>query len=284
MTLPPVLREMLFLLSLILLLFLAITLYLYLNQTNLIHLPDLPSRRVAATPHQVGLAFESVSLMTEDNVRLHGWFLPHEEPRGTLLFFHGNAGNISHRLESLSLFNELALAVFIFDYRGYGNSEGRPSEKGVYRDAEAAWRYLTETRGIQAGEILLFGRSFGGAVAAYIAVQKPAMGLVLESTFTSVPDMAAELYPWLPVRWLARYQYNTLQRIATIDSPLMVIHSRNDEIIPFRHGQQIFQRANEPKYLVELSGDHNSGFMRELDRYRDHWDDFIRLAKKEQIR
>ncbi|PVV16849.1 MAG: alpha/beta hydrolase [gamma proteobacterium symbiont of Ctena orbiculata] len=283
MTLPPVLREMLLLLSLILLLFLAVTLYLYLNQTNLIHLPDLPSRRVAATPHQVGLAFESVYLMTEDNVKLHGWFLPHEQPRGTLLFFHGNAGNISHRLESLALFSELGLAVFIFDYRGYGKSEGRPSEKGIYRDAEAAWRYLTETRGVQEGEILLFGRSFGGAVAAYMAEKKSPMGLVLESTFTSVPDMAAELYPWLPVRWLAKYQYNTMQRIVTINSPVMVIHSRNDEIIPFHHGRLLFEGANDPRRFVELSGDHNNGFMQELDRYRDHWDDFIRFANKEQI-
>jgi fermentation-respiration switch protein FrsA (DUF1100 family) len=276
MTLPPVLREILFLVSLGLLLYLAITLYLYLNQTNLIHLPDIPSRRVDATPHQVGLSFESVELMTEDRVKLHGWFIPHEIPRATLLFFHGNAGNISHRLESLALFNVLGLAVFIIDYRGYGNSEGRPSEEGIYRDAQAAWRYLTETRSIPEEKILLFGRSLGGAVAAYIAANKNAMGVVLESTFTSAPDMAAELYPWLPARWLARYHYNTCERMEAIDSPVMVVHSRHDEIIPFDHGRELFERANEPKRFLELSGDHNYGFMQELDRYRDHWDDFIR--------
>lgn len=268
--------------SLVLLLFLAIALYLYLNQTNLIHLPDLPSRRVATTPHQVGLGFESVDLMTADNVKLHGWFIPHEKPRATLLFFHGNAGNISHRMESLALFNALGLAILIIDYRGYGNSEGKPSEKGLYRDAEAAWRYLTEIRALPEKKILLFGRSLGGAVAAYLATHNEPMGVVLESTFTSVPDMAAELYPWLPARWLARYHYNTLERMAAIDSPVMIIHSRHDEIIPFDHGRLLFERAHQPRRFLELSGDHNYGFMQDLDRYRDHWDDFIRLASKEQ--
>jgi fermentation-respiration switch protein FrsA (DUF1100 family) len=282
MTLPPLLREIVFLVSLISLLFVVIALYLYLNQTNLIHLPDLPSRRLDGTPRQVGLSFKSVELSTEDGVKLHGWFIPHEMPRATLLFFHGNAGNISHRLESLALFNDLGLAVFIIDYRGYGNSEGRPSEQGIYEDAQAAWRYLTETRGIPEQKILLFGRSLGGAIAAYIAAKKNAMGVVLESTFTSVPDMAAELYPWLPARRLVRYHYNTLERMEAINRPVMVVHSRHDEIIPFNHGRALFEQANEPKRFLELSGDHNYGFMRELDRYRDHWDEFISFLIKEQ--
>jgi fermentation-respiration switch protein FrsA (DUF1100 family) len=282
MTLPPVLKEMLLIASLVLLLSLLISSYLYLNQTNLIHLPDLPSRRVDVTPQQVGLSFESVELKTEDGVKLHGWFIPHATPRATLLFFHGNAGNISHRLDSLVLFNKLRLAVFIIDYRGYGNSEGKLSEDGIYQDAQAAWRYLTETRGIPGTKILLFGRSLGGAVAAYVAAHNDAMGVVLESTFTSVPDIAADLYPWLPVRWLSRYHYNTLERMAAIDSPVMIVHSRHDEIIPFRHARKLFERANEPKRFLELSGDHNYGFMQELDRYREHWDDFIRWLNKEQ--
>jgi fermentation-respiration switch protein FrsA (DUF1100 family) len=281
MTLPPVLREIAFLVSLLSLLFVVITLYLYFNQTNLIHLPDLPSRRLDATPYQMGLNFESVELRTEDGVKLHGWFIPHEAPRATLLFFHGNAGNISHRLESLALFNDLGLAVFIIDYRGYGNSEGKPSELGIYKDAQAAWRYLTKTRGVPEKKILLFGRSLGGAIAAYTAAKKNAMGVVLESTFTSVPDMAAELYPWLPARRLARYYYNTLERMEAINSPIMVVHSRHDEIIPFNHGRELFERANEPKRFLELSGDHNYGFMRELDRYRDHWNEFINFLNKE---
>jgi fermentation-respiration switch protein FrsA (DUF1100 family) len=281
MMLSSALREVGFLILLLLLFYMAFSLYLYLNQTNLIHLPDLPSRAVDATPHQVGLNFESVELMTEDRVKLHAWYIPHEAPRATLLFFHGNAGNISHRLDSLALFNSLGLTVLIIDYRGYGNSEGSLSEEGIYQDAQAAWRYLTETKHIPGENVMLFGRSFGGAVAAYLAAEYDAMGIVLESTFTSVPDMAAELYPWLPARWLTRYHYNTLERIAAIRCPVMVIHSPNDEIIPFEQGRLLFQRASEPKRFFELSGDHNSGYMQVLDRYRDHWDDFIRLAETE---
>jgi fermentation-respiration switch protein FrsA (DUF1100 family) len=271
-----------FLFSSILLLLGAVSLYLYLNQTNLIHLPDIPSRDVDVTPDQLGLSYESVDLITADKVRLHGWFIPHDTPRATLLFFHGNAGNISHRLDSLQFFNSLGLAVLIIDYRGYGKSEGRPSEKGIYQDALAAWQYLTEAKQIPSENILLFGRSLGGAVAAYLATEQAALGLVLESTFTSIPDMAAELYPWLPTGWLVRYQYNTRERMAAINCPVMIVHSPEDEVIPFKHGQRLFQLANEAKRFFELRGDHNTGFLRNLDRYRDHWEQFIRLAESEQ--
>ncbi|MBT3046699.1 MAG: alpha/beta hydrolase [Candidatus Thiodiazotropha sp.] len=283
MSLPPLLKEILLLLLLGLLLLLLFALYLYLNQTNLIHLPNLPGRELGATPERLGLGYENVTLVTEDRVKLDGWYIPHQAPRATLLFFHGNAGNISHRLESIALFNSLGLSVLAIDYRGYGRSEGRPSEKGIYRDAETAWRYLREERGIPGHQILLFGRSLGGAVAAYLAAKQTALGVVLESTFTSVPDMAAELYPWLPVRWLTRYHYDSVERMAAIRIPVMIIHSRDDEIIPFDHGRMLYDRAAEPKRFLELSGDHNYGFMQNIDRYRDHWDDFIRLCRREAV-
>ncbi len=282
--LPPLLKDLLFLVSLGLLLFLMFAIYLYLNQSKLIHLPDTPSRELEATPQRMGLAFEPVSLLTEDGLKLDGWFVPHDNPRATLLFFHGNAGNISHRLESLSFFNNLGLSVLIFDYRGYGASEGRPSEKGIYRDARAAWRYLTEERAIPDTRIILFGRSLGGAVAAYLGAEYAPMGVVLESTFTSIPDMAAELYPWLPARWLSRYHYDTLERMTSMHSPVMIVHSRHDEIIPFKHGRLLFERASEPRRFLELAGDHNSGFMQDIDRYRKHWDDFIRLCRQEMVK
>ncbi|MCU7930139.1 MAG: alpha/beta hydrolase [Candidatus Thiodiazotropha sp. (ex Codakia rugifera)] len=276
MILPPLFKDFLLLFLLGLLFFLAFIAYLYLNQTNLIHLPDIPSRDVNVSPQQIGLGYESITLHTDDKVKLDGWFIPLENPRATLLFFHGNAGNISHRLESLKLFHELGLAVLIIDYRGYGRSEGTPSEQGIYRDAESAWRYLTVTRNIPESDIILFGRSFGGAVAAYLAAKHPSMGIVLESTFTSVPDMAAELYPWLPARWLVRYHYNTRERLADVNSRVMIIHSRHDEIIPFVHGKVLFDTANEPKEFLEMSGGHNEGFMQSIDDYRQGWDDFIR--------
>ena len=260
--------------------YLGLLLYLYLNQGNMIHLPDLPTRQLGATPQQIGLRYETVTLTAEDGVRLTGWFVPVEQPRATLLFCHGNAGNISHRLDSLALFHDLGLAVFIFDYRGYGESEGKPSETGLYRDAEAAWRYLTATRKIPAGEVLLFGRSLGGAVAAYLAEQHQAMGLVLESTFTSVPEMAVQLYPWLPARALTRYQYDTGNRLSKIEIPVLIIHSPEDEIIPYAEGQALYARARQPKRFLQIHGGHNSGMLESRDSYRIGWDEFIRFSRQ----
>ncbi len=255
--------------------YLALLLYLYFNQGNMIHLPEMPSRHVKATPQQIGLSYEQVTLRTDDGVALQSWYLPIDNPRATLLFFHGNAGNISHRLDSLQLFHELGLAVFIIDYRGYGESEGKITEAGLYQDAEAAWRYLTEIRGIPTDEILLFGRSLGGAVAAYLAERYQARGLVLESTFTSVPDMAAELYPWLPVRALVRFKYDTRSRLSKIQMPLLVIHSPDDEIIPFAHGKSLFDLAKEPKRFLHLNGGHNTGIFESEQSYREGLDAFI---------
>lgn len=255
--------------------YLALLLYLYFNQVNMIHLPEMPSRQVRATPQLIDLSYEPVTLTTDDGIALQGWFLPIDNPRATLLFFHGNAGNISHRLDSLQLFHELGLAVFILDYRGYGESKGEITEAGLYQDAQAAWRYLSETRGIPSDEILLFGRSLGGAVAAYLAERYPAMGLVLESTFTSLPDMAAELYPWLPARSLARFQYDTRNRLSKIEMPLLVIHSKEDDIIPYSHGRELFDLAKEPKRFLHLNGGHNTGIFESMETYRKGWEAFI---------
>jgi fermentation-respiration switch protein FrsA (DUF1100 family) len=259
-------------------LYLGLLLFLYLHQDNLLYMPDYPTRKVELTPAYVGLAFEPVSLSAEDGVTIDGWFLPHPSGRATLLFFHGNAGNISHRLDSLMLFHNLGLSVLIIDYRGYGRSEGKPNEAGIYRDADAAWRYLVDKRQIPADRILLFGRSFGGAVSAYLASKHPALGLVLESTFTSAPEMAAQLYPWLPARWLTRFDYNTRGRLADIHMPLLVIHSRQDDIIPFSHGEILYAEGLPPKRLFELNGSHNYGVMADIERYRRALDEFIELC------
>ena len=261
-----------------LILYSGLLMVIYGYQSRLIYLPDVPSRKVDATPALAGLEFEPVTLTASDGITLDGWFLPHDEPRATLLFFHGNAGNISHRLDSLALFHNLGLSVLIFDYRGYGRSGGHPTEPGIYRDAEAAWRYLTETRQTPPERILLLGRSFGGAVAGYLASRHRTLGVVLESTFTSVPDMASELYPWLPARWLTRFDYDTRGRLGAIDMPLMVIHSRQDDIIPFAHGETLYAEARPPKRFLELDGSHNHGVMANSDRYRQALEAFILLC------
>ncbi|MCP4378426.1 MAG: alpha/beta fold hydrolase, partial [bacterium] len=170
---------------------------LFLFQGSLVY---RPTRQLINTPDQMGMQYENVSLQTSDGVKVHGWFIPCETEKGTVLMFHGNGGNISHRLETIAIFRRMGYNVMIIDYRGYGQSEGSPSEQGTYRDAEAAWTYLTRKRKIDASKIVLFGRSLGGAVAAWLAVEKHSAGVILESTFTSVPDRGAELYKYLPVR------------------------------------------------------------------------------------
>jgi fermentation-respiration switch protein FrsA (DUF1100 family) len=239
----------------------ALCLYLYLAQDSLIFFPNTPSRELTASPVDIGLEYESVYIKTGDQVTLHGWFIPASEEKGTLLFFHGNAGNISHRLDSLKIFHDLGLSVFIIDYRGYGRSQGTASEKGTYRDAEAAWNYLTETRKIPSKKIIVFGRSFGAAIAAYSAERLMPGALILESAFTSVPDIATRLYPILPVKLLSRFQYNTKKSLLSVNCPVLIIHSPDDEIIPFENGLQLYHSARKPKTMLEIQGGHNEGFL-----------------------
>jgi len=227
----------------------------------------VPSRQLVATPAEVGLAYEDVTLITADHETLHAWYIPATQARGDLLFMHGNAGNISHRLTSIAQFHRLGLNVLIVDYRGYGNSSGKPSEQGLYRDAEAAYQWLVEERGVVPERIVVFGRSLGAAVAAHVAAEKPVGALILESGFTSVPDLGAEIYPFLPVRLLSRYQYDTREKLSRISVPVLVIHSPQDDIVPFHHGQALYDAAAEPKQFLQIQGDHNRGFVQSGEVY-----------------
>ncbi len=246
--------------------------FLFIFQSHYIYYPE---RVLSVTPHSIGLQFESVSFETTDGVQLSGWFVPSESARGVILFCHGNAGNISHRLDSIQIFHQLGLDVFIFDYRGYGQSEGKPTEQGTYKDAEAAWRYLIEERQVKPNEVIIFGRSLGGAVASWLAQSHTPGGLILESTFTSLPDVAAGLYPYLPVRLLLRFEYNTAEYLGRVNCPVLIVHSRDDEIMPFSHGRRLFDMASEPKKFLEISGTHNEGFITSGKDYEDGLHTFI---------
>jgi len=219
-----------------------------------------PHRELRTNPSERGLEYEDVSFRAGDGTLLHGWFL-RGEGRGTLLFCHGNAGNISHRLDSLEIFHRLGLSVFLFDYRGYGRSEGKPSEEGVYSDVEGAWSWLTEERGIRPETIVLFGRSLGGAAAAWAAEKYSPAGLILESTFTSLADIGKHHYFFLPVKLIVGNSFDTLGKMKNISCPVLVAASPEDEIVPGEHGTILFEAARQPKRFLELKGDHNWGFM-----------------------
>ena len=236
--------------------YLAFTAAMYVFQPHLLYFPE---KRQEATPEQIGLPFESVTFKAADGVSLHGWFVPAEAPRGTVLFFHGNAGNISHRLFFIELLNRIGMNTFIFDYRGYGLSEGKPTEAGTYLDGQAAWAYLVSDRKIPAGEIVIQGRSIGGAIAARTARDVKPAALIVESSFTSVPDIGAEVYPYLPVRWLSRFDYSTLDYLRGMSCPVLIVHSPGDEIIPIGHGRRLYEAAPSPKSFLELRGGHNDG-------------------------
>ena len=238
----------------------------YVMQGRMLYLPNMPGRALTVTPSDVGMEYQDVSIETGDGVTLHGWFIVGRSAR-VLLFFHGNAGNISHRLDSIRQFHDLGLSVLIIDYRGYGQSGGRTTEKGIYRDADAAWRYLTMDRGVSASEIVIFGRSLGASAASWLATHHQPSALIVESSFTSIPDIAQELYPWLPVRWLSRLSHATRDYVRDVRCPVLVAHSRDDEIIPFHHGETIFASANEPRTLLTLRGTHNDAFLLDEHAY-----------------
>jgi len=259
--------------------YLLLVLLVFFFQSKLLYFPTVEAK-ITETPSSLGYTFESVSINTADNETLHGWFVPATDAKGTILFFHGNAGNISHRLAYLPMFQQLKLNLFIFDYRGYGKSSGSPSETGTYHDALAAWMYLTDIRGISPDEIVLYGESLGGAIAAWLATQHHSAMLILASTFTSIPDLAQTIYPFLPVRWIARFEYDTLKYLNSIDRPVFIAHSPHDEIIPFTHSERLFKHANEPKQLLVLANGHNDGFIFMRKDWIDTLDSFIRKNLK----
>jgi hypothetical protein len=255
--------------------YVLLALMLFLFQDRMVFLSNFPGRALTATPQDAGFEYEDVTLETSDGLKLHGWFVPAAHASGVVLFLHGNAGNISHRLDSIAIFRELGLDTLIIDYRGYGQSQGKPSERGTYLDAEAAWHYLVNSRGVAEERIIFFGRSLGGGVAAWLANQYRPAALIIESSFSSALDMARKLYPIMPVRLITRLEYPVSEYVSRLQCPLLVVHSRDDEIIPFTMAEAIYNSAAEPKSLLEIWGDHNNGFLLSRDRYLSGLNEFI---------
>ncbi len=234
----------------------VVCLLVYLFQARLVYFPG-PAPR--ATPAQFGLAYRELELVTSDGASVHAWFLPQPGARGAVLVSHGNAGNIGDRLELARAYLELGWSVLLYDYRGYGKSAGTPSEEGTYRDAEAAYEHLARVEGLAPERIVLHGESLGVAVTLELALRRPVAAVIAESGFTSLPDMAAEVYPFLPGRLLARIRYDNRAKVARLGVPLFLIHSPADEIVPVAHTQRLFAAAHEPKRLLLTAGGHNGG-------------------------
>lgn len=218
-----------------------------------------PDPTVDVTPKDAGLAFDDVYFTTGDGVRLNGWFVPYQGSRITLLWSHGNAGNISHRVENLKLLHQkVNINVFIFDYRGYGRSEGRVSEEGTYRDATAAFQYLRSRKDVDPKGIAFFGRSLGAAVAADLAVREDCLALILETPFVSIREMAKVAFPLLPIGPLLRTRYDVVEKLGKVRAPLLVLHGDKDDVVPYGQGKKVFEAAHNPKEFYTIHGAHHN--------------------------
>lgn len=236
----------------------------------------VPSRRMMDSPSDYGMVFEEACIRTSDGKNLYGWWFPREGARVSIIVMHGNAGNISGRIWMAGNLLDLGANVLLFDYRGYGRSKGFPTEKGTYRDALAAYDWVREkTAASTDHKIVVYGRSLGGAIAIYAATERPVDGLIVESTFTSVPDMASHIYPFLPLRYMCAYRYASIARAPALRMPKLVAHSRTDEMIPFEMGQQLFEAMPEPKTFIEITGDHNNSGWPATPAYWDAISAFI---------
>ncbi|MFQ5588603.1 MAG: alpha/beta hydrolase [Nitrospiria bacterium] len=222
-----------------------------------------PEKRLIATPADAGLSFEDLDIVTEDGVHINGWFVPYKGSEQALLWFHGNAGNISHRVDLLQrLHHELKLNILIIDYRGYGKSGGKLSEAGIVKDARAAYDTLLARKEINPKQIFIFGRSLGSAVAVTLATESQAAALILEAPFTSIKDMVKVTLPWLPFKGRIKTKYDSLGKIKDVHTPLLIMHGDQDKTIPFAHGQRLFEAANDPKTFHTISGaDHNNSYV-----------------------
>ena len=261
-----------------------LALLMFAMQARLLFQPGIPGRALAGSPADLGLAFQELRLPTADGTRVHAWYVP--PPAGgsgySLLFLHGNAGNISHRLEWLRILNRAGLGVLLLEYRGYGQSEGEPSEDGLHLDAQAGWDWLRGELELPSDRILLFGESLGAAVASRLATEVEAAGLVLFSAFTSVPDVAAHHYRWLPVHRLARLWFPTVDYLPDVGMPVLLMHSPEDEIVPFSQGHELLRVTPEPRFFIQTVGDHNGGFLQSESLVREGLRAFVALLEEQQ--
>ncbi|HDZ77650.1 MAG TPA: alpha/beta hydrolase [Candidatus Omnitrophica bacterium] len=223
-----------------------------------------PSSLIEMTPKDFGLEFEDVMLKTRDGVNISAWFIPSKDATVTVLFCHGNGGNISHRLDKIRFFNNLNLNVIIYDYRGYGKSTGSPCEKGLYLDTKAVYDYLRNDKKIGSDKIIVFGESLGSALAVDLISKEKTAGIIIEGGFSSAPDMARHMYPLIPPL-IFSVKFNSAAKIKDIKIPKLFFHSKSDEVVPYVLGRKLFDAADNPKEFVNIFGAHNIAFFDSLD-------------------
>jgi fermentation-respiration switch protein FrsA (DUF1100 family) len=227
-------------------------------------------------PERFGLRVEDCYFTTTDNIRLHGWFISSQQARATLLLCHGNAGNISHRIDLAKKLLPLHINVFMFDYRGYGRSEGEPSEEGLYRDVAAAYDYLLTRHDVDSNRIIAFGQSLGSAVAVDLATKRQCKALLIEAAFTSAADVAQSLFWWLPIHPFIRSKFDSDAKIKSLHLPILFIHGENDRTIPLALGEKLFDAANEPKWFYNIpNADHNDTYIVGREEYFRKIDEFL---------
>lgn len=249
--------------------YVIVCIYIYLAQEKMIF---YPTSDVALTPERVNLEYEEIFVKAGEVDSICAWFFPKDInylTHKTVLFANGNAGNMSYRLETILFLNKLDANVLMFDYRGYWKSSGKPSEQATYEDIESCYNWLIEVKGVKPENIILFGRSLGGAVAIDMATKVKCGGLIVESSFTSTGAMASHVFPFFPVGFLSKYKYDSINKIKSVNCPLLVTHSSEDEIIPFKMGQMLFDEAKEPKQFVQIRGGHNDREYLQDSSYRE---------------
>lgn len=234
-----------------------------------------PTKKIDLTPQEVSLEFEDIYFVTSDGIKLNGWYIPAKESMATVLFCHGNAGNIGDRIEIIDMFCRLGLNVFIYDYRGYGRSQGNPSEEGLYLDAQAAYKYLIDKRNLTEGSIVVYGKSIGANVAVELCSKARPAALISDSAFTSAVEMGKKLFPFLPIKWVITIKYDALSKIKYINIPKLIIHGKDDEIIPFQHGRQLYEAAPEPKEFFPMRGRHNEAIFLAMEDFEKKINTFL---------
>lgn len=267
---PP--RRIVRLLLILAAVYLGVCLLLTTLQAKLIY---FPSRGYDQTPADVGLDFERVTLTASDGVRVVAWYVPRESARATVLYLHGNAGNIADRVGVLRIFHDLGYRSLILDYRGYGESDGSPSEEGTYLDAVAAFDHLVEQRSIPAKHIVIIGRSLGGGIATELATRRTPGALVIDSSFTRIADVGKRMFPFLPVNFIVTIEYDSAAKVKKLTCPKLFFHATDDSLIPIEIGKALFEAAAEPKQFIETPGEHNTGGFDHSPEYARRLAEFI---------